>query len=444
MDRVAERPADAAPPAQLRRGLTLGALVALVVANQLGTSLYTLPAAVAGAAGPIGILAWLVAAAGFYLIAETFAELATRYPRTGGPYVFAAEALGGFFGFETAWCYWLAAWIGNVAIATGVVAYLGYFIPALDLSDTLRFMTGQALLWGAAWLNVRGVRESGRVQQVLLLLNVIPFVLLAIALPHIRSENFHPFAPQGVGALGVSVALLVWAFTGVESAAVAAEEVEGDVHTIRRGTRIGFAIAATMYVLAAVVVIGMLPSGELAATARPLSAVLARALGPWAGTTIALLGVGTAAACLNGWTMLLGRVGFSAAQDGVFPAFFARVHPRYGTPHVGLWVGTAFASLGLFTYFSQSLLQAFEKLVLVANFSALMAYLATTVSAVVLTARPGPIAPERARKRLLGIGIGATVFICWAIANVGMETVLWGSAVVLLGVPLYIFRMRTR
>lgn len=430
--------------AQLVRGLSLGALVALVVGNQLGTSLYTLPAAVAAAAGPLGVVAWLIAAAGFYLIAETFAELGVRFPRTGGPYVFAAEALGRFAGFETAWCYWLATWIGNVAIATGVVAYLGYFFPSLDQSDTRRFVVAQGLLWGAAWLNVRGVRESGRVQQALLVLNVVPFVMLAVALPRIQLAHFHPFAPRGIGALGGGVALLVWAFSGVESAVVTVEEVAGDASTIRRGTRIGFGIAAAMYVLAAVVVIGMLPSSEIAATARPLSAVLEHALGPWAGTTIALLGVGTAAACLNGWTMLLGRVGFSAAQDGVFPAFFARVHPRYGTPHVGLWVGTAFASLGLFTYFSRSILQAFEKLVLVANFSILMAYLATTVSAVVLSARAGRITPERDRRRLLGIGVGATAFIVWAISNVGIATIAWGSAVVVLGVPLYILRMRTR
>lgn len=444
MDRVAAASVNAAPARQLRRGLTLGALIALVVANQLGTSLYTLPAAVAGEVGPIGVVAWLIAAAGFYLIAETFAELATRFPRTGGPYVFAAEAFGRFAGFETAWCYWLTAWIGNVAIATGVVAYLGYFIPALDRSDLLRFAAGQALLWGAAWLNVRGVRESGRVQQVLLVLNVVPFVLLALALPHIQMANFHPWAPKGVGALGGGVALLVWAFTGVESAAVTPEEVDGDGRMIHRGTRIGFAIAATMYVLAAVVVVGVLPSAKIAATARPLSAVLAHALGPWAGTAIALLGVSTAAACLNGWTMLLGRAGFSAAQDGVFPAFFARVHPRYGTPHVGLWVGTAFASLGLFTYFSQSLLQAFEKLVLVANFSVLMAYLATTLSAVVLAMRADTISAGRNHPRLLAIGAGATAFILWAIANVGMETIRWGVAVVVLGVPLYILKMRIR
>jgi APA family basic amino acid/polyamine antiporter len=260
----------------------------------------------------------------------------------------------------------------------------------------------------------------------------------------VRSANFHPFAPRGAGGLGAAVALIVWAFSGVESATVTAEEVDGDTSLIRRGTRIGFLVAAVMYALAAVVVTGVLPASEIAATARPLAAVLGRALGPWATTAIAVLGVVTALACLNGWTMLLGRVPYSAAVDGVFPAFFARVHPRYGTPHVGLWVGTAFASVGLFTYFSQTLLQAFEKLVLVANFGILMAYLATAASAVVLAVRAGRVTPEGDRRRMLVVGLGAAAFVLWAIANVGIETIAWGSAVVVLGVPLYILKMRAR
>ena len=430
--------------AQLRRGLTLGALVALVVGNQLGTSLYTLPASVANAAGPLGVVAWLVAAAGFFLLAEVFAALGPRFPRTGGPYVFANAAFGRFIGFQTAWCYWLTAWVGNVAITTGVVAYIGYFVPAIDQDPMVRFVVAQALLWGAAWLYVRGVRESGRVQFVLLLLNLVPFVLLALSLHAFDARNFTPFAPKGLGGLGAGVVLLVWAFAGVESATVAAEEVAGDSSLIRRGTRIGFALAALMFLLAAVVVTGVLPSGEIGATARPLSAVMERALGPWGGTAIAVIGVVTAFACLNGWTLLLGRVAFSAAQDGVFPSAFARVHPRHGTPAVGLLIGTALASLGFFTYFSNTVLQAFDKLVLLANFSILLMYLSSATAAVALSWSAGRITPERERRRLRLIALAATAFVLWAIANLDRATLSWGSLVVVLGVPMYIFKTRGR
>lgn len=415
-----------------------------MVGNQLGTSLYTLPASVANAAGPLGVVAWLVAALGFYLLAEVYAELGPRFPRTGGPYVFADIAFGRFIGFQTAWAHWLSVWVGNVAIVTGVVAYLGFFVPAIDQVPWVRFAVAQGLLWGSCWLNVRGVRESGRVQLVLLLLNVVPFVLLVLALRAFDAHNFVPFAPKGPAGLGAGVVLLVWAFSGVESATVTAGEVEGDDALIRRGTRIGFALAAAMYILAAVVVTGVLPAAEIGATARPLSLVVERALGPWGGTTIAVLGVVTAFACLNGWTLLLGRAAFSAAQDGVFPDAFAHVHPRHGTPARGLVIGTALASLGLFTYFSHSLLQAFDKLVLLANFGILLVYLTSGAATVRLSWMPGRVSPEPVRRRLVVVGAAATLFVAWAIANVGLETLGWGSLVVVLGVPIYILKTRAR
>ena len=443
MDRVG--PASIAPETgQLRRGLTLGALVALVVGNQLGTSLYTLPASVANAAGPLGVVSWLVGAVGFWMLAEVFAGLGPRFERTGGPYVFADAAFGRFVGFQTAWCYWLSVWVGNVAIVTGVVAYVGFFVPAVDDVPMVRFVLAQALLWGAAWLNVRGVRESGRVQLVLLVLNVVPFVLLALSLRAFDAANFTPLAPHGMRGMGAGVVLLVWAFSGVESATVAAEEVVGGGEAIRRGTRIGFAIAAVMFILAAVVVTGVLPSDAIGATARPLSLVVERALGPWGGTAIAVLGVVTAFACLNGWTLLLGRIPLSAARDGVFPRAFAAVHPRHGTPARGLLTGTAFASLGLLTYFSQTLLQAFEKLVLLANFGILLMYLLCAAAAVVLCWTPGRVTPERERKWLRAVAVGGFAFVGWVIANIDVGTLAWGSLVVVLGVPMYIFGTRER
>ena len=418
--------------------------MALIVGNQLGTSLTTLPAAVAGVAGPLGILAWIVAALGFFMLAEVYASLGPRFPRTGGPYVFALEGLGRFAGFQTVWCHWFGVVVGNVAIATGVIAYLAVFIPALDRSAGLRFVLGQGLLWGCALLNVRGIREPARVQTVILALNVIPFVLLLVALRAFDPANFHPFAPKGYGAVGGGVALLVWAFSGVESATVTAEEVRGHDRLIRTATRIGFGLAALMFILAAVVLTGVLPNAVIAGTPRPLGLAVATAIGPWAATVIAAMAVVSAFACLNGWMLLLGRIPLSAAADGLFFAPFARVHPRYGTPHVGLLAGTAISSLLLFTYFSRDLLAAFEWLVLLANFATLVPYLTSGIAAVVICWRPGRLLPERDRRWTLWCALGATVFLAYALVHVDAAVRSWGLLVVVAGVPLYILQTRRR
>src|SRR5687768_15498986 len=146
--------------ASLVRGLSLLGAVALVVGNMVGTSMYTLPASLAAEVGPLGIVAWVLTAIGYFGVAVVYADLGRRYPRTGGPYVFAREAFGDFAGFISVWLYWISLLIGNAGIATGVVAYAQGFFPILGESPIVRFGVAQLLLWSLCALNIVGVRHS--------------------------------------------------------------------------------------------------------------------------------------------------------------------------------------------------------------------------------------------------------------------------------------------
>src|SRR5258708_32549004 len=129
------------------RGVTLVGAVALVVGNMVGTSMYTLPASLAQALGPLGIFAWVVTALGDVGVALVDAILGARCPRPGGPYVFAREAFGDFAGFLSVWLYWISALIGNAGIVTGIIAYAEGFVPGLSVNPLLRFGVAQLLLW---------------------------------------------------------------------------------------------------------------------------------------------------------------------------------------------------------------------------------------------------------------------------------------------------------
>ncbi|MER6591113.1 amino acid permease [Micromonospora purpureochromogenes] len=95
-----------------------------------------MPSALAGYGG-ISILGWLITAAGAMLLAVVFARLGRAFPHTGGPYAYSRRAFGDFVGFLTAWGYWIAAWVGNAAIAVAFVSYLGYF-AAFDALNSNR------------------------------------------------------------------------------------------------------------------------------------------------------------------------------------------------------------------------------------------------------------------------------------------------------------------
>jgi basic amino acid/polyamine antiporter, APA family len=421
---------DAAP--RLIRGLGLIGTVALVVGNMVGTSVYTLPASLAKATGPFGIVAWAFVAAGYLFVALVYSRLGTRFPRTGGPYVYARHAFGDLTGFITVWSYWVSAVIGNGAIVTGAVGYIVGFSPALAASAGLRFALALGLVWGLCFLNVRGVRQSGRVQTVVMFLNLVPLVLVAIAaLTHFDAANLHPFAPNGFGSIAVGASLVVWAYSGIESATVPAEEVKAPEKTIRRGTMIGYWVGTFVFLLTAIAVAGSMPNDVVAGSARPIALAAEQALGPWAGTLVGLAAVAAALGTLNGWILMSGRIPLSAAEDGLFFRPLAAIHPKYGTPAVGLVVGAIVTSAMLLLYFSHSLLAVFDFIVLLSVLTTLLPHLLAAAAEFVLATKADGHAPR-------AVAAIAFLFVLYTMYGVGWSVLGWGTLLVLAGFPLYV------
>ena len=428
-----------APRPSFVRGLSLFGAIALVAGNMLGTSLYTLPASLAASVGPIGLLSWLITAGGFLLLALLYSSLGTRFPRTGGPYVFAREAFGDFAGFQTVWMYWLSAVIGNAAIVTGTIGYAVTFSPTLAGNTMLQFFLGQGILWTLCGLNILGIRIGARIQMSILLINFMPLGLLGYALFHFQPANLHPFAPHGVGALATGSALLVWAYSGIESATVPAEEMQAPGRTIRLGTMIGFAVATLIFFVSASAVVGVLPNEVIASSARPVEMAVRQVLGVRAGWWVSVAAVAASIGVLNGWTLMVGRIPFSAAEDGMFFRQLGRLHPRYGTPYVSLIMGTLIASALLTLYFSKSLLSAFTFLVLLANLGTLFPYIYNAAAALMLARRDPDAWPLAVRRRMQVTAVACFAFLVWTTYGVGQEVVFWGFLVLTAGVPLYIW-----
>jgi APA family basic amino acid/polyamine antiporter len=426
------------PP--LVRGLTLLGTVALVVGNMVGTSVYTLPASLAQAVGPLGIVAWGLTAAGYLFVALVYASLGTRYPFTGGPYVYAREAFGDFAGFQAVWSYWISTVVGNAAIVTAVVGYAVGFSRPLAESTLLQFALAQALLWGLCLLNVLGIRQSARLQVAVMCACALPMLFVSLAmLPHARAAHFTPFAPHGWGALAAGAALVVWAYSGVESATVPAEEVQQPGRTIRRGTLVGYALATAIFLVAAVAVTGALPAAEIAASPRPIALAASRTLGPAAGTFIGAAAIAAGIGTLNGWILMAGRIPLTAARDGIFFRAMGRVHPRFGTPHVALVVGTAVASTILGLYFFKSLLGVFNFIVLLSVLLTLVPHLYAAAAELMLSRRDPARYTAADRRRARWIAPVAFAFLLYTVYGVGADVVLWGFLALLAGIPLYIW-----
>ena len=425
---------------ELRRVLSLVAVVALVTGNMLGTSIYTLPASLAETTGPLGLAAWAITGAGYYAVAVIYARLGSRYPRSGGPYVYVRRAFGDFAGFLTMWSYWVSAVIGNAAIVTAVVGYAVGLSTVLQASVAAQFGLAQGLLWALCWLNIRGVRQSALLQTFVMFATIVPLVVIALlSLPSFDTANLTPFAPHGYGSLAAGATLVVWAYSGVESATVPAEEVVAPERTIGLGTMIGYGLATAVYLLVAFVAIGTVSSAELAQSARPLALVAERTLGSPGALIMAFAAIVGGLGTLNGWTLLAGRIPLAAAQDGVFFPSVARIHPTYGTPYRAIVVGTAVASVTCLLYFSTTLLGVFKFVVLLAVFTTLLPHVLVAAAELLLVRRASEGFSHHERKRTQVVGLTAFGFLLFTIYGAGAEVVLWGLLVVLAGIPLYVW-----
>lgn len=427
---------DRPKPAAFVRGLGLVSAVALIVGNMVGTSVYNLPAALAKACGPLGLVAWGVTALGYLFVALTYAALGARHPRTGGPYVFARAAFGDLPAFLVCWSYWVSSTIGNASIALGAVAYASPWFGGAR-SRWTDFALAQALVWGLCWLNVRGVRAGARAQIALLALNVVPLIALSCAmLGSFDARNLQPFAPHGWSALPAGVALVVWAYCGVESATVPAEEVAAPERTIRRATMLGYALGTLAFFVAALAVAGAVPNATIAdEDAQPLALAAAHTLGPWAASAIGIAAVAAACGTLNGWILMVGRIPVSAASDGLFFPALARLHPRHGTPHVALIVGALVTSVALALVLVDSLLGAWTSVVALSVLTSLVPHLVTCIAHVALAWR----AREARRGRDLAIGALGVAFTLYAISGLDGPTLGWGALALVVGLPAWLW-----
>ena len=417
---------------------------ALVVGNMIGSGVFLLPASL-GAFGGVSVLGWLFTSTGALLLAVAFARLARMLPRAGGPYAYTRAGFGDFPAFLVAWGYWVSVCAGNAAIAVAFVGYLGFFVPVLSASPSAGAVTAVASVWLLTWVNARGVREAGGVQLVTTVLKLLPLLAIGtFGLVFLRWENFTPFNVSGtstLSAVSATAALTLWAFLGLESATIPAEEVEHPDRTIPRATVIGTVIAAVVYVLSTIGVMGVLPPASLATSTAPFADAASAMWGPWAAGLVA---AGAAIACfgaLNGWILLQGQLPLAAAMDGMLPPVFGRLSRR-GTPVPSLVMSSVLVTAIVATNYANGLVAEFTFIILLSTLTVLVPYVFSALALMRLSLR------DRARvggKSIPGIAVVAALafaYSSWAIVGTGRDIILWGCVLLAAGVPVYRWMVR--
>jgi APA family basic amino acid/polyamine antiporter len=356
-------------------GLT--AAMALIVGSIIGVGIFNLPTSLAFY-GPITLISMALTTVGALALALLFAALSRRLPADGGPYAYARAAFGNPLGFANAWSYWITAWAGNAAIAVGWVLYVEHFINTGHTKwiTVLLVLVG---LWIPAVINLSGVKNMGSVQVVT---TVIKFAALAfvsiVGLFFIKSANFTPWNASGesvIDAIGGGMAIALFSYLGVETAAVAAAKVRNPDRNIPRATILGTIATAVVYLLSLTAVFGIVPTSKLADATAPFSdAVNAMFGGTWAGNVMAIAVIISGFGALNGWTMICAEMPKAAADDGLFPRHFKRIS-KSGVPAYGVIASTVLASIAMaINYLGSGGATVFTTLVLMTGITAAIPY----------------------------------------------------------------------
>jgi basic amino acid/polyamine antiporter, APA family len=363
-------------PGEPRRfGLTTA--TALIVGTIIGVGIFNLPTALA-AYGPISLVSMGLTTVGALALAVLFAALSRRMPADGGPYAYARAAFGDAIGFANAWSYWITAWAGNAAIAVGWVLYVEQFVNT-EHDRVLSIVLVLIGLWIPALINISGARNMGWVQVISTILKFVALAFMStVGLFFIKSANYSPWNVSGqstISAIGGGMAIALFSYLGVETAAVAAGKVRDPDRNIPKATMLGTVATAVVYLLSLVAVFGILPSSKLAESTAPFSDVADVMFGgTWAGTVMAIAVIISGFGALNGWTMICAEMPLAAANDGLFPERFKRLSAS-GVPVFGIVASTALASVAMIiNYLGSAGASVFTTLVLMTGITAAIPY----------------------------------------------------------------------
>lgn len=431
-----------------KKALSLPILISLVVGHMIGTGIYTLPAALAQY-GSISLLAWVFTSIGALFLAYTFTRLNKRFPQTGGPYAFCKHAFGRPYGFTIAIIYWLSNLVSVAGISVAAVGYLGFVFPLLNsnahaYNQNFVLLVELLVVWAFVLVNIIGIHVAGVVQLFLTIIKLTPLVLVVLfGLGKIQLSHLTPFVIGNIPhfqAVSSAAALTFWAFIGLESATVPAENTSGS-RVIFKATMIGTSISSFIYIASTFVLMGLIPVLQLRNTQFPFADAGTMLFGAYAAYIIAICAFISGLGALNACVLVQGQVVFAAARDNLFPKSFAKLS-KHDVPINAQLLSGVLITLLLIVTMNPSLLRQFENIGLLASFLTLTSYLSMTIAEIKFTLQERASILSLMLNKSLLVTLLAAIYSIWMIMSIEATIIKVGFTVIALCIMLYYFTAR--
>lgn len=412
----------------------------LIAGQIVGIGIFLTPAEMAQGLGAPGLVYAMWLLAGFMALtgALCYGELSARFPEAGGAYVYLREAWGEPVAFLYGWKCLLVMDPGiTAALAAGLSDYVAYLMP---LGPGGRRAVAVAAILLLAAVTALGTRLAANALVLItaLKLGVLAvIVVLGFASGQAEAGRFLPSfsryegAPALLPALAGGFVSAFFSFGGWWEAARMAGEVRDPERTLPRAFVLGITIVTAVYVLTTAVFLGLVPLSESGTASAFAARVGERLFGEAGGTVLALAVIVSVLGSLAAVMLMTPRVYVALAQDGLFPARLARLHPRLGTPATAIALQAALACL----------------LVSLGTFSDIVAYfvfvtvafIAASVAALYRLGEPPAglfRAPGRRVTATVFVGLCALLLLLLVLGK--PVQALLGVLVVGLGAPVYV------
>jgi putrescine:ornithine antiporter len=416
--------------AEQPKRMNLIQLTFIVAVNMMGSGIIMLPTNMAKV-GAISLLSWIVTALGSMAIAYGFAQAGLFNQRPGGMSAYAEDAYGKSGYFLVFLLYFLSLAIGNVAIGISAVGYLASFFPWLSSTPVATCVGVIALLWLTTAANFGGPSVTGRIGSFTVWGVIIPVGLLSIiGWFWFSSATFAAaWNPHGLSlaeGMGSSIALTLWAFLGMESAAQNSAAVENPKRDVPLACLFGTLGAAVIYILSTTVIQGIVPNAELAKSTGPFGLAYAHMFSPVVGSIIMILAIVACLGSLLGWQFTLAQTGKSAADERMFPAFFTKVN-RMGAPVTGMIVLGIVQTLLALSTISPTLSEQFSALVNLAVVTNVIPYI-ISLSALIIMMKSAGVGGAKYNFNV-AIALVAMLYSTYALYASGHSAVMGGMLV---------------
>jgi amino acid transporter len=436
-----------APPG-LRRELGRWDLTAVGVNQVIGGGIFALAAGLAAQTGAWG--PWLIGAVAVasMLTALAFAEAGSRFEGTGGPYLYTRAAFGRFAAFEVGWMMWFTRAASWASVINVLVDALGRYWPAaIGPVGRPALMTG--IIAAIAWINIRGIRQSSLVVNVLTVAKLTPLLIFTtIGLFFVDWSVFGEPAAPTLQNLTTGTLLLIFAFGGYEVVPVLGGETRDPRRAVPFALMMTIAVVAAVTLLTQIVAFGTLP--DIASSRTPLADSAAVFLGAAGAAMITVGAVFSTSGNNMGQALSGSRNLFALAEQGDLPRWFGHVHSAYRTPINAILVTSA-VSLAL------AITGSFVTMAAASAISRLLVYVMTCASTIRLRAprfqseappeQTGGV-PVRPAMFLLPFGpaIPALSILCSLLILVGAsrQQLVSGTWALAAGAVLYLIATRKR